>query len=211
MGSKKAEAAVNFCPDFVLGQDLKKRFGPENCPMLNTPERIAAAFSNIATLEREVMLAGALDCKCRLLYCSLLAVGTSDRLLVRVGEAFYGVIQSVGSSIFLVHNHPSGSLNPSEQDLQLTQDVAEAGLILGYPLVDHVIVSAEGYRSLMSPGGAPAQSLMSQAAEESGESVWKCNHCNSMNRLDIYNVNSQRMIPVTCRECRTFSWLKATD
>lgn len=210
MGQKKLGAAVHFCPDFVLGQDLKKRFGPENCPVLNTPEKIAAAFSNIATLEREVMLAGALDCKCRLLYCSLLAVGTSDRLLVRVGEAFHGVIRSVGSSIFLVHNHPSGSLNPSEQDLQLTQDVAEAGMILGYPLVDHVIVSANGYRSLMSPTNAPAQTL-SQAAEDNGDSVSKCNHCNSLNRLDIYTVNVQRMIPVTCRECRTFSWLKATD
>jgi DNA repair protein RadC len=132
----------------TLNHDLKTSLGPERCPVLLSPEQVAGAFADLALLDREVLLVATLDCKCRLLHWGLLAVGSSDLLVVRLGEAFQGAIRHAGSGIVLVHNHPSGSLTPSRHDMSLTRRAAEAGRLLGYPLLDHVIVSRKGFRSL---------------------------------------------------------------
>jgi DNA repair protein RadC len=101
-------------------------------------------------LDREIMIAGTLDCKSRLLCWSLLAVGSSEWLIVRVGDAFADAIRMSASGIFLVHNHPSGSLEPSREDIDLTRNVERAGKLLGYTLFDHVIVAKEGHRGLIT-------------------------------------------------------------
>src|SRR4051794_35681949 len=94
-------------PSFILGQDLTERWGKERCPIIKSAADVASIFSGLAELDREVMVVGAVDCKCALTFCTLLAVGTSDRVAMRIGDAFYGVIRSSGTAIFLVHNHPS--------------------------------------------------------------------------------------------------------
>jgi DNA repair protein RadC len=96
------------------------------------------------------MIAGTLDCKSRLLSWNLLAVGSSEWLIVRVGDAFADAIRMSASGVFLVHNHPSGSLEPSREDIELTRNVERAGKLLGYTLFDHVIVSKEGHRGLIT-------------------------------------------------------------
>jgi DNA repair protein RadC len=58
-----------------------------------------------------------------------------------------------GASAFvLVHNHPSGDPSPSDEDVTFTRDVAAAGAMVGTPLVDHVVVAADGHRSLLDLG-----------------------------------------------------------
>jgi len=56
------------------------------------------------------------------------------------------------SSIIMIHNHPSGSLKPSEHDIQLTKKIAEAGKVLEIAVLDHLIVSTEGYYSFADEG-----------------------------------------------------------
>ena len=56
------------------------------------------------------------------------------------------------SALILVHNHPSGSPEPSRADIQITQKIAEAGRLLGVTLHDHVIVGREGHVSLRAKG-----------------------------------------------------------
>jgi len=73
------------------------------------------------------MVVAALDCKCRLLHWSLLAVGRPDRLAMRVGEGFHGAIACKANGIVLVHNHPSVSLRPSRENLALTRAVGTPG------------------------------------------------------------------------------------
>ena len=59
---------------------------------------------------------------------------------------------SRGASVILVHNHPSGSLSPSQSDIQITNQLVEAGKILGISVLDHVIVSKKGHVSLKEQG-----------------------------------------------------------
>ena len=138
-----------------LHHDLERELGSRRCPVLRTPKRVAAVFQDLGRLDREAMVVGALDCKCRLLHWGLLAVGCADKLALRLGEAFQGAIRCKASGIVLVHNHPSGSLKPSREDLVLTREIAEAGRLLGYPLLDHLIVTRRGYKSLMRPAAVP--------------------------------------------------------
>ena len=65
---------------------------------------------------------------------------------------FQVAIKSNACSIILAHNHPSGNLKPSEADIQLTRKLKEAGVLLDLPVLDHLIVSSEGYYSFADEG-----------------------------------------------------------
>jgi DNA repair protein RadC len=65
----------------------------------------------------------------------------------------YGIALKVrASSVIVAHNHPSGNLTPSRADIDHTNQLAEAGRILGIPLRDHLILSATGYVALSDQG-----------------------------------------------------------
>lgn len=61
-------------------------------------------------------------------------------------------IDNLASSIILCHNHPSGNLRPSEQDISLTKKIKEAGTLLEVPILDHLIISDTGYFSFADEG-----------------------------------------------------------
>ena len=65
---------------------------------------------------------------------------------------FQIALKSNASSIILAHNHPSGNLQPSEQDIRLTRKNKEAGLILDLQILDHIILTCEGYYSFADEG-----------------------------------------------------------
>jgi len=60
---------------------------------------------------------------------------------------FIAALKANASSIILAHNHPSSNLNPSETDIKLTRKIKEAGNFLDMPVLDHIIVTKEGYYS----------------------------------------------------------------
>jgi len=61
-------------------------------------------------------------------------------------------LKASASSIILAHNHPSGNKTPSEADKRLTSQFNKAGKLLSLPVVDHIIVTTEGYTSLADEG-----------------------------------------------------------
>jgi DNA repair protein RadC len=65
---------------------------------------------------------------------------------------FKTAIENLASSVILCHNHPSGNTKPSEQDIQITKKLKEAGRLLEIPVLDHVIVSETGYYSFADEG-----------------------------------------------------------
>ncbi len=65
---------------------------------------------------------------------------------------FQIALKSNACSIIIAHNHPSGNLTPSEADIQLTRKLKEAGLMLDLPVLDHLIISSEGYYSFADEG-----------------------------------------------------------
>jgi DNA repair protein RadC len=65
---------------------------------------------------------------------------------------FQIALKSNACSIIIAHNHPSGNLTPSEADIHLTRKLKEAGTLLDLPVLDHLIISSEGYFSFADEG-----------------------------------------------------------
>jgi DNA repair protein RadC len=81
-----------------------------------------------------------------------ITVGLLNHSLVHPREVFADAITDRAASVICVHNHPSGSLDPSPQDIAITTQLREAGLLLGIQLIDHIIVTKSGYLSMKERG-----------------------------------------------------------
>lgn len=140
-----------FSISFLLGEDLRHKLGLENCPEVQSATQIYDAFKHIASFDRELAMVGSVDSKCRLISWNIISLGTHDQSLFRIGDVFKDAIVHSAWGVFLVHNHPSGDLDPSDDDLELTRNVSKAGFLMGYPLLDHVIITTNGYKSIILP------------------------------------------------------------
>ena len=77
----------------------------------------------------------------------VLSQGGTAATVVDPKILFALAVESLASSIIIAHNHPSGSLKPSQQDIRLTNKVKNAGNTLDINLLDHIIITKEGYYS----------------------------------------------------------------
>ena len=93
-----------------------------------------------------------LDAKNRLIDDHHAAEGSVDEAAIHPREVIRRAMDLGASALILVHNHPSGSPEPSRADIQITQRIAEAGRLLGVTLHDHVIIGREGHVSLRAKG-----------------------------------------------------------
>jgi DNA repair protein RadC len=82
----------------------------------------------------------------------IITIGLLNHSLVHPREVFADAITDRAASIICVHNHPSGSLEPSSQDIAITAQLKEAGSLVGIQLIDHVIVTKTGHLSMRERG-----------------------------------------------------------
>lgn len=115
-------------------------------------ERIVA--DEMATWDREVFCVMNLNTKGKVINLSVVSVGVLDSSLVHPREVFKSVILSNAAAVILVHNHPSGVIEPSPEDYEVTKRLMDAGDVLGIKVVDHIIVGGGNgeYISLASEG-----------------------------------------------------------
>ncbi len=106
-------------------------------------------YSGIKHEEFRVLI---LDSKNRVIRNTCTSMGTVSEAIVHPREIFRDAIREAGSSVILVHNHPSGVLTPSKEDIDVTTRIREAGRIIGIQLLDHIIVSTAGYLSMKEEG-----------------------------------------------------------
>lgn len=88
----------------------------------------------------------------QLLAVELIGLGTINSVLVKPMEVFSLPLQKRAVKLMLVHNHPSGTLIPSEADKDITDNLIQAGFILDVPIMDHMIISTESYYSFKDSG-----------------------------------------------------------
>ena len=82
----------------------------------------------------------------------LISIGSSCATIAEPKMIFQPAITMHASCIIIAHNHPSGSKNPSEADFKLTKKLTEAGKILEMPILEHIILTADGYYSFADNG-----------------------------------------------------------
>ena len=112
------------------------------------PETVAQYYmEDFRHNQQEQMLVMMLNTKGRLLGEQLISKGTVNASLVTPREIFLQALHYHAVEILLVHNHPSGDPTPSSEDVQLTQRVYQAGMLIGIELLDHIIIGDKKYIS----------------------------------------------------------------
>lgn len=112
-------------------------------PILSSPSAAAGYMHTVIDQvhDKESMLVVFLNTKNRVIDYEQVSVGTINSSVIHPREIFRNAILNKAVSVLLCHNHPSGELTPSDEDLAATKALKEAGEMLGIPVVDHIIIT----------------------------------------------------------------------
>lgn len=142
LGAAKAcEIAACFELSRRLLQDKKSR-------IYLTPKDVWRELRDIRDSKKEHFIIFFLDARNQEIKREIISVGSLNASLVHPREVFEPAVRYLTAQIIIAHNHPSGNPEPSDDDLEITKRLVEAGKILGIEIVDHIIVSQNGFVSL---------------------------------------------------------------
>ena len=119
---------------------------------VQTPADILPLVSDLSARRQEHFLCITLNGAHEVITIRTITVGLLNHSLVHPREVFADAITDRAAAVICVHNHPSGTLEPSSQDLAITRQLSQAGDILGIRLLDHIIVARSGFVSLKERG-----------------------------------------------------------
>ena len=108
--------------------------------------------SKIINYHKEHLLVVSLDNRNKIIGIDTVSVGTLNSNLIHPRETFETAIKRHAAQIILCHNHPSGELIPSEDDLIVTKNLVSAGRLLDIEVIDHLIITKEGFYSFKKEG-----------------------------------------------------------
>ena len=142
-GLGKAKACeIMAC--FELGR--RKLKGKQTSILLSAKD-VWDRMADIRISKKEHFVVFYLDSRNQEIEREIISMGTLNESLVHPREVFESAIIHKTASIIIAHNHPSGDLEPSDADLEITKRLVNAGKILGIKVVDHVIVTKNNWRS----------------------------------------------------------------
>jgi DNA repair protein RadC len=107
-------------------------------------------LTEMRSLPKEQLCGLYLDTHNRVIHNETISIGTINSSIVHPREVFKPALEYGAASVVLVHNHPSGILEPSQSDILITKQLVEAGKIIGIHLMDHIIVSKQGFVSIQA-------------------------------------------------------------
>ena len=132
--------------EIVASFELAKRYLLESeQPIIDSPEKAVERLADIRDKKQEYFVCLTLDGANRLIAKRVISIGTLTSSLAHPREVFADAITDRAASIIVAHNHPSGSLNPSTADLDVTERLREAGELIGIALVDHIILTKSDF------------------------------------------------------------------
>ncbi|MCK5148156.1 DNA repair protein RadC [bacterium] len=120
---------------------------------LISPEAIAQKFGPaLHDLRHEVFKVILLDGGNKLLRDVDITRGILNASLIHPREVFKVAVDNSAAAIVLMHNHPSGEINPSKEDISVTRQMTDAGRIMGIPVLDHIIIGRKQHYSFAQEG-----------------------------------------------------------
>ena len=119
----------------------------------NNPRVIFEYYKNkLISVKQEHVYAVYLDASKRVIEDKLLFIGTVNQSIIHARDIFKYACILDASSIICIHNHPSGNVIPSNEDLSITSKLVEIGNMFGIPIIDHIIIGKDKYYSLYENG-----------------------------------------------------------
>jgi len=120
--------------------------------VIHKADDVLPIISYIADKKQEYFLCVSLNGANEVIGNRVVTVGLLNANQIHPREVFAEAISDRAAAVILAHNHPSGSLKPSPDDIAATRQLVEAGKILGIEVLDHIIIAKKGYLSLKEKG-----------------------------------------------------------
>ena len=135
-------SAIELSRRYLIIQNVK----------ITSAEDVHRELQEYALKKQEHFLVITLDGASHIIEKRIISIGTLNQSLVHPREVFADAVSDRAAGIIIAHNHPSGQLEPSIEDKRVTKRLKEVGTIMGIELLDHVILSRDGYLSLREEG-----------------------------------------------------------
>lgn len=134
--------------ELLAAFELSKRYLIESeQPIINSAEDAVPLLKEIRNKKQEYFVAITLDGANRLISQRTITIGTLNSSLSHPREVFADAITDRASGVIVAHNHPSGTLRPSDNDIKITERLFESSKLLGITLLDHIIVTKDKHFS----------------------------------------------------------------
>lgn len=116
---------------------------------ISSPSDVIPFVNHYAMSGKEQFLAVTLNGGHNIIQIHVVSIGTTNSTVVHPRDVFYEAIKENATAVIVCHNHPSGDVEPSEEDIDCTRKLLEASQIIGIPILDHIIIACNGYYSFM--------------------------------------------------------------
>lgn len=149
--SKELDIPITKALQIAACAELGKRFFKETntgTVIINGPQDVFDHLHDMRGLAKEQLRGLYLNSHHRVIHDEVVSIGTIDANLVHPREVFRPALEYSAVAIVLAHNHPSGNIQPSLADIEFTKQLVESGKIMGITILDHVIITKEGYSSV---------------------------------------------------------------
>jgi DNA repair protein RadC len=159
--TKEATQSKRRTPSHGIVREIAFRYtDPPDCPeelrrasVIRSPEDVYRQFSWLFKDEcREKFVVLCMNSANRPIAFWTVTTGTLNASLIHPREVFHAAIRTLAASVIVMHNHPSGNLEPSREDIQVTNQLKDAAKILDIPLHDHLIMTEDGFTSFAERG-----------------------------------------------------------
>ena len=130
--------------------ELTRRRYRKPPPAIRSPEDVASlpAVRRLCRARREHFIVLLLNARHECTGVDTISIGSLNASIVHPREVFLPAVSASAAAVVLVHNHPSGDPEPSEEDLSITKRLVQCGETLGISVLDHIIISSRGLMSL---------------------------------------------------------------
>src|SRR3990167_3846690 len=135
-------AAIEFSKRFLVKEGIK----------VKNIDDVAKLVEELRAKKQEYFLSLTLDGASYLIQKRIVFIGTLNHSIVHPREVFADAISDRAAGIIFVHNHPSGNIDPSKEDIAITNRLLEVGKMVGIWLIDHIIIRKDKYFSFQAEG-----------------------------------------------------------
>jgi DNA repair protein RadC len=149
--SKDLDIPLIKAIQLIACSELGKRFFAKNengLSMIRTAKDVFEYVKDMRELPKENLRGIYLNAHHKVIHDEIISIGTVDSNIIHPREVFKPALEYSAVAVILVHNHPSGEINPSQADRDITEQLIKVGKILGIDLLDHVIVTKDNFFSI---------------------------------------------------------------
>lgn len=144
--------AARLCAAFELGRRAAATGGAGDSPKLSRPRQVHERLRHLGQAKKEQLVGLYLDSQNAVLHQETLSMGSLNTTRTHPREILYPALTHLALGFILAHNHPSGCLDPSAEDIEFTAAIRRAAELMGIELYDHLIISRHGYCSMRERG-----------------------------------------------------------